>query len=56
MRVRYALTRIVIGGLLAGILTFGGLYAWNAGQGVVRGSTGQDQLATVHKPVEIDRD
>ena len=59
MRVRYALRKIIIGGLLAGMLAFGGLYAWNVEQATtdagVNGTS--SQLATTGTGGQIaDRD
>ena len=54
--------KIIIGGLLAGVLAFGGLYAWNAEQGVAGGSSGGDvggspKIATIGADREMtDRD
>ena len=53
--------RIIIGGLLAGVLAFGGLYAWNAEQGVAGGSSGEgggsSKIATIGADREMtDRD
>ena len=52
--------RIIIGGLLAGVLAFGGLYAWNAEQGVAGGGGevgGSPKIATIGADREMtDRD
>ena len=60
MTIQRWMHKMIIGGLLAGMLAFGGLYAWNAGQEIVGDSgegTGSPKIATTGTGGQvIDRD
>ena len=59
MFVKQRVSKIIIGGLLAGMLAFGGLYAWNVEQGIAGGGGevgGSPKIATIGSLEMTDRD
>ena len=59
MLIQRLLTKIFAGGLIAGVIAFGGIFVWNGGQGSTADRINEDsaQIASVEVlEKEIERD